>query len=963
MSYTTESPQFAFLANAGEIGDQIRQLDWSVTPIGPMETWPATLRTTLGIMLSSSFPTFLTWGPDLTLLYNDAYVPLLGSKAADALGRSWRGVWSELIDELAPQIERVMAGESLFFENYAVTLMRHGYPELAYFTFSYSPVRDEAGLVHGMLCTVIEMTDKFQALARHKEAEERLAFSLEASGNIGTWSHDLQDGTTFVDERFARLFQLDAALAVTGTELTRFTDLIHADDRPRVLAAIAEAIESGEQYDVEYRIPQRSGVDAWVNARGKVFQDPVTGRRRFAGVAVDISDRKSAQLASEEHARRAAIESARARENGRLVDGLLDSAPVGIIYVDRDGRLLLTNATNRIIWGDHPEASNVRDYEQWKAWWPAGMERAGERIAPEDWPIAHVLRGARSASTVAEIEPFGSPGKRRTILIRAAAVEDERGRIIGAVGANMDISAQLAAEKALEESEQKFRSITNVIPQIVWSADASGENDYINKRWQEFTGDTSGTSLRGRWAAFIHPDDIGRIRENWAASRASGSLFEVEHRLLHRSGDYRWVLNRALPMVDERAQVRRWMGTLTDVHDAKLAEQELKAASRRKDEFLAMLAHELRNPLAPISNATELLALRPGDERHVRKSTDVIARQVRHMTELIDDLLDVSRVTRGLVQLEMQPVDLQAVVAGAVEQARPLIESRRHTLALALDAAPAWVEGDRTRLVQILANLLNNAAKYTPQGGTITLALEHVTTPAEKFVRLAVRDTGVGISAELLPHVFDLFTQAERTPDRAQGGLGLGLALVRSLVQLHGGRVRAGSGGVGQGSTFVVELPLAAAPTAGEAPVSGVRPGAAPKTLMIVDDNVDSAESLAEILRVAGHAVTVCTNPLDALAQVERSWPDVFILDIGLPEIDGYELARRLQAHAAGRQARSQSRSQSRYIALTGYGQSHDRVLSKTVGFCHHFVKPVDLQALLAAIDAPCTEGENCSTT
>ena len=936
------SPQFAFLANAGNVGAAMRAFDWSASPMGPIDGWSATLRTTLGIMLSSSFPTFLAWGSELTFLFNDAYVPLLGNKAADALGRRWHEVWPEVVDELQPQIDRVVLGESLFFENYAVTIERRGYPELAYFTFSYSPVRDEMGAVRGMLCTVIEMTDKFQALARHREAEERLAFSLEASGNIGTWSHDLQDGTTFVDERFARLFQIDAALAVTGTDLNKFTDLIHADDRPRVLAAIAAAIESGEQYDIDYRIPQRSGVDAWVNARGKVFQDPVTGRRRFAGVAVDISAKKSAQLTSEDNARRAAAESARARENGRLLNVLLDSAPVGIVYVDRSGRFLLTNATNRAIWGDRPGAGSLQQYQEWQGWWPAGTDLAGQRIGAHEWPVAHVLRGARSASTVAEIEPFGSPGTRRTILIRAAAVEDESGAIVGAVAANMDISAQLAAEKALEESELKFRSITNVIPQIVWSADAYGENDYINRRWQEFTGDTAGTSLGARWTGFIHPDDIGRIRENWAASLASGCKFEVEHRLLHRSGDYRWVLNRALPMYDERARVRRWMGTLTDVHDAKLAEQELKAASRRKDEFLAMLAHELRNPLAPISNATELLALRPGDERHVRKSIDVIARQVRHMTELIDDLLDVSRVTRGLVQLEMQPVDMQAVVAGAVEQARPLIEARGHVLALSLEAAPAWVQGDRTRLIQILANLLNNAAKYTPQGGTITLALEHVA----QDVRLSVRDTGVGIGAELLPLVFDLFTQAERTPDRAQGGLGLGLALVRSLVQLHGGRVRATSAGIGQGSTFVVELPLVAAPARGEMPRQAAgQPGAAPKTLTIVDDNVDSAESLADILRVAGHTVTVCVNPMDALANVERRWPDVFILDIGLPEIDGYELARRLQARQGARPTR--------YIALTGYGQSHDRVLSKTVGFCHHFVKPVDLQALLAAIDAP----------
>jgi CheY-like chemotaxis protein len=289
------------------------------------------------------------------------------------------------------------------------------------------------------------------------------------------------------------------------------------------------------------------------------------------------------------------------------------------------------------------------------------------------------------------------------------------------------------------------------------------------------------------------------------------------------------------------------------------------------------------------------------------------------------------------------------VLASALEQARPLIEARRHHLELGMDAAPAWVDGDRIRLVQVVANLLNNAAKYTPQGGAIALSLD----VADGAASIAVRDNGIGIGQDLLPQVFDLFTQAERTPDRAQGGLGLGLALVKSLTSLHGGRVEAASGGPGMGSTFRVVLPLAQAARAGS---GGAASPAAPSALpfagniapnvMIVDDNADAAQSLAEILRALGHRVSVAHEPHHALALAEQDWPEVFILDIGLPDIDGYALARRLRAMAGEKpQARA-----ALYLALTGYGQAHDKVLSRAAGFDRHFVKPVDLEALLAAL-------------
>ncbi len=932
----------AFLSNGGALGARIHAHDWNAHPLGPITAWPAALRTTLGIMLGSAFPTFLAWGPRLELFYNDAYLPLLGNKSADALGRPLPEVWDEVWDTVGPYATRVLAGESFFFENYAIMVERHGYREQAWFTFSYSPVRDDQGVVRGLLCTVIEVSDKVRALARHKEAEEHLALSLEASGNIGTWSYDLDTAATHVDERFARLFQVDAALAREGTELVRFTDMIHPEDRPAVLAAIDRAILTETLYDIEYRIPQRSGQDVWVNARGKVFANPETGGRRFAGIAVDITERKHAEQARMESERQALAASLRADESARRLDVLLDAAPVGIIYVDTQGRLLRANAANRQIWGSYPQSESVDEYAEWKGWWPAGTPGAGQRLQIPEWPIARVLQGEDLVASVVEIEPFGEPDTRRTILIRTAAIRDRDGAVIGAVAANMDITAQVEAERAMMESEAKFRLIADAIPQLAWSADAGGTNDYLNARWSAFTGLPVERIGGNGWGEVVHPDDLAALLAAWRNSLALGTPYEIEHRLLHHSGEYRWMLNRALPLLDQNGKATRWMGTLTDIHDKKTGEEELRAQARRKDEFLAMLAHELRNPLAPISNAAQLLSMTTLDPQRVRQSSEVIIRQVRHMTSLVDDLLDVSRVTRGLVELERERVDVKAVVASAVEQARPLIEARGHAFDQHMTSRRCWVFGDRIRLVQVIVNLLGNAAKYTAQGGTIALSVE---TDAAS-VTIAVRDNGIGIDRAILPHVFDLFTQAERTPDRSQGGLGLGLALVRSLVQLHGGQVAAHSDGLGKGSSFTVTLPVfdgepGAAPGEGQA-AAPARSGGG-RRILVVDDNVDAALSLADVLRSLGHLVDTAHDSQDALAQAEREWPDVFILDIGLPDIDGYALARRLRESERGRAAT--------LLALTGYGQAHDRVLAKTAGFDHHFVKPVDLAPLAQIIE------------
>jgi len=395
------------------------------------------------------------------------------------------------------------------------------------------------------------------------------------------------------------------------------------------------------------------------------------------------------------------------------------------------------------------------------------------------------------------------------------------------------------------------------------------------------------------------------------------------------------------PIHDQQGKVAGIFVEGSDVTARKRVEDELRAANQQKDQFLAMLAHELRNPLAPITTAAQLLQRGQLDPPAIQRASDIIARQAQHMTSLVNDLLDVSRVTRGLVTINREPLAMRDVVHEAVEQVRSLVDARHHTLHCEIAQGPLRVAGDRTRLIQVLSNILHNAAKYTAPGGQIVLALRQ----DDGQVRVAVRDTGQGIDPATLPYIFDLFIQAERTPDRSQGGLGLGLALVKSLAVLHGGRVEAHSAGLGHGSEFVVYLPAlgdeaAGADAASPAPArqaQGLR-------VLVVDDNVDAAQMLAALLEMHGHAVSLAYDGESAVDTAARVRPDVALLDIGLPDIDGHEVARRLRAapQTAG----------TLLVALTGYGQEQDQRRAREAGFNHHLVKPADVAKLLELLAA-----------
>jgi signal transduction histidine kinase/CheY-like chemotaxis protein len=388
--------------------------------------------------------------------------------------------------------------------------------------------------------------------------------------------------------------------------------------------------------------------------------------------------------------------------------------------------------------------------------------------------------------------------------------------------------------------------------------------------------------------------------------------------------------------------INEMLERLNQQHLALLHEQDkltqlteaLQEADRKKDAFLAMLGHELRNPLAPISAGAELLRKLPAADPRVARTSEVIARQVGHMTKIVSDLLDVSRVTRGLIRLERTEVDVAEVVNAAVEQLRPLIEQHRHAVSVSLPSQRTAVLGDPARLVQVVGNLLANAAKYTPEGGRIEVRVS--ATPSE--VQVAVQDNGMGIAPELMPDLFELFTQGSRAADRSQGGLGLGLALVKHLVQLHGGTVEAASDGPEHGATFTIHLPRLLAPLDLSHDEPRYEPLERPLRILVVDDNVDAASTLAHWLALEGHTVAVAHDGRSALEQAAREPFEAFILDIGLPGMDGTELARRLRVGGLAKGAL--------LLALTGYGQTSDREKSAAAGFDHHLVKPADPQQL-----------------
>ena len=492
------------------------------------------------------------------------------------------------------------------------------------------------------------------------------------------------------------------------------------------------------------------------------------------------------------------------------------------------------------------------------------------------------------------------------------------------------------AEVALRESEERFRTMADSSPLMVWVVDAQGRFEFANRAVLECFDTTLVALRRDGWTPHLHPEDAEGYAAEVTAALAERRSFSVMGRVRRCDGEWRWIQSVGAPRLSSDGECLGAVGSSPDITELIAASDTLREADRRKDEFLATLAHELRNPLAPIRQAARLAQSEAATVAQRRWSQQVIERQVRHMALLLDDLLDVSRITRGRLELRRQRVKLARIIDAALETARPLLDERKQTLALELPVEPLLLDADPLRLSQVISNLLANAAKYSEPGGCVVLRARAVDDCAE----ISVRDTGVGIEADALPRVFEMFAQAKTSLDRAEGGLGIGLALVKGLVELHGGTVEAKSGGAGRGALFVVRLPLPAAVDAAERddrlPATGST--AQRMRILVADDNRDAAASLATLLELDGHEVAVVHDGEAALESAAAWKPHVALLDIGMPKRNGYEVAQHIRAAQWGHAMK--------LVAVTGWGQAEDKRRAREAGFDRHFTKPLDLDAL-----------------
>jgi PAS domain S-box-containing protein len=668
---------------------------------------------------------------------------------------------------------------------------------------------------------------------------------------------------------------------------------------------------------------RRDGSDCPIDDSAAPIRD---NRGRVSGCVLIFRD-VSAQ-------RRTQRERARQLASARLLASIVESAEAAIISKSLDG----------VIQSWNPGAERLFGY--------AAADAIGrhisliippDRLGEEERVVAQLMagRGLEQFDT----ERLRADGSRVWVSLVISPIKDDAGVVVGASKIARDITRQRQAE----EDRQKFVTLVESSTDFIGLCDLDGVPFFVNQAGLEMVGlDDLEQARRTPVADFFFPEDRQRILHEFFPRVMAEGHGEVEVRFRHfKTGEARWMAYKVLALPDSSGKTAAFATVSHDVTERRRMEDDLRRlaadlseADRRKNEFLAMLAHELRNPLAPISNAARALGLAGGDPETVRSAASMIERQAGQMSRLVDDLLDMSRITRGRIELRRQPIELAPVVQHVVETVRAQYHAMGHELTVSLPPRPLRVDADPGRLTQVIGNLLNNACKFTDPGGHVWLTVEDEGRAAV----IRVRDTGIGIAAADLPRLFDMFTQVDTSLERSRSGLGIGLTLVKSLIELHGGSVEARSDGPGRGSEFVLRLPTVpeAAPAVAPGPDAGMAAIPTPRRILVVDDSEDGARSLAMLLEFAGHQTWQAHDGLEAIEMASRIRPDAVLLDIGLPRMNGYEACREIRKQPWGKDML--------LVALTGWGQQEDRRRAEEAGFDAHIVKPVDHEVLLALL-------------
>jgi PAS domain S-box-containing protein len=960
------------------MAERLASHDWASTPVGPRESWPQSLRIALGICMSSRFPMFVWWGPQLINFYNDAYIPVLGDKHPRAFGIPARDSWAEIWDVVGRQAEQVFRGEATWNERVLLVMNRHGYDEDTWFTWSYSPIHDETGKVAGLFCACYEDTATVLAERQVLLERQRLVEAFESSPSFLA----LLEGPDHVF-RFAnsRYFELIGRRDIIGRPARDAVPEAGAQGFIDILDRVYRTAEPFVGYDIPIKLQRGAGLETvyldFIYQPMRAPDGPING---ILAVGNDVSQRHSVEardqfLLALEDALRPLTDPQEITEcAARLLGEHVHADRCAYAEVSEDEKAF------EVIGNYHPNLhSIVGRYEmldfgaEWSRCMREGVPYIVENVDTHRPPLDDVKDAYRAAGIQAVI---AVPLRKGDKVVGAMAVhqkvprawKDQDAEALTHVASRVYESMQRSrVEKTLRESEARFRQLADAMPQIVFSATADGEVDYFNRQWYEYTGLAEGDTRLESWRKVHTAEGLARVMQAWPEAIRTGQPYEIEYPLRRHDGELRWHLGRALPIRDEHGDIVRWFGTNTDIHDRKRVEQALakaleneqaareqaETAGRMKDEFLATLSHELRTPLNAILGWSTMLRRPEATPAQVAQGAEVIERNARSQSVIIQDLLDMSAIISGKVRLEIATLDLPALVGSAIETSRPTAEAKGVELVSRVDPlAGLLVRGDSHRITQVLWNLLTNAIKFTPKGGRVVVSL----AGGEPRVELAVTDTGEGIADEFLPHVFDRFRQADASTTRRHGGLGLGLSIVKQLVELHGGTIRATSPGRGKGATFTVSLPSVAAMPQGSGPDRRAPAEDHPKVLdaecervrglrvLVVDDDADARDLASRLLDSCGAQVAVAASSDEAMRLLEGSIFDVLVSDIGMPGEDGYALMRRVRALDPERNGDIPA------VALTAYARGEDRIKAIRAGFHVHASKPVDPAELIAAV-------------
>ena len=852
---------------------------------------------------------------------------LTGWTQSEALGQPLDRVFRILNDETRQPVENpatraLREGVVVGLANHTVLIHKDGREQPI--DDSAAPIRDERGHVSG--CVLIFRDVAAQRRMEKERASQlltaRVLASIVESSDDAIVSKSLDGVIQSWNAGAERLFGHTAAQAVG-----RHISLVIPPDRISEEDHIVARLKAGQRIEhFETERMHRDGRRLLVS----LTISPITDDAGQVVGASKIVRDVTSQRRAEERERQLLAEAAGANakfqaffEQGALFAGIMAM----------DGTLV---DANRLSWEG---CGFTKEQAVGKPFWD------GPWWSPSADLVARIKDGSARAAAGetfrVETPYFVGDGSQRIADVTILPIRDEAGRVLFLAPTGTDITDRQRAEAERE----RFATVIESSTDFIGICDLNGIPFFVNRAGLEMVGLDSLDAARATPVPeFFFPEDRPRILEEFFPSVLEKGHGEVEVRFRHfKTGEARWMAYKVLTVKDAAGQPVALATVSQDITARKSMEDnlrnlaaELSEADRRKDEFLATLAHELRNPLAAISNAVQVLRHGGRDSKTVDSASEMLERQVGQVSRLVDDLLDMSRITQGKIELRKDHVELTPILDQAVETARALLESRHHDLTVTLPSGPIYLRADAARLAQVVGNLLSNASKFTDDGGHIGLAVER----EGKNVVIRVRDTGIGIAAADLPRLFDMFTQVDTSLERSRDGLGIGLTLVRALVEMHGGAVEARSAGLGQGSEFVVRLPtVAEAPKPGPRPTKGATARPVRRRVLIVDDNQDGAESLAVLLQLGGHETHTAHDGQQAIEDAERLRPDIVLLDIGLPRLNGYEVCRRIREQPWGKELSM--------VAVTGWGQQEDRRRSQEAGFDTHIVKPVEPEALM----------------